>query len=155
MFTFERALQILNKLPISLGNYLSRGGYYGYYLEQPNITVLKENNNFGFKMFLFDQQNYASLRQSFFEFEGDSLLSGQHGQNARGFEKYRIKLVEEIHLEEDQRFHCKNYNSPGEYGICLEDVSIQETKVRLRMDQSYKMRYIIYCHFGFLIPPSV
>ena len=38
-----------------------------------------------------------------------------------GLKKYRIKVLEEIHLEDDPNFPCRKYIYNGEYNQCLED----------------------------------
>lgn len=64
----------------------------------------------GFKIFLFDRRHFSKFRKSFFEFEGDHIKIGSNEKGLErkvGFEKYRVKMIEEHHLEDDPIFGCK------------------------------------------------
>ena len=80
-------------------------------------------------MFLFDQRHFSVLRQSFAEFEGDRL-ENRGVYRDRGYEKYRITLNEETHLEDDPSFECRDYQLPGDYDQCLGTVLKKERSSR-------------------------
>ena len=40
--------------------------------------------------------------------------------------KYRVKILENINLEGDESFLCKDYSYPGEYDQCLQAEYIRE-----------------------------
>ena len=37
-----------------------------------------------------------------------------------GYNIYKVKVHEEIHLEDNPNYMCRSYTSPGEYDSCLE-----------------------------------
>ena len=64
----------------------------------------------GFKIFLFDKRHFSKFRESFFEFEGDHISIGSYKKGSeqnKGFQKYRVQMIEEHHLEDDPNFDCK------------------------------------------------
>ena len=71
----------------------------------------KTEESGGFKVFLFDKRHFSKFRESFFEFEGDHISiesSNKKGSEKNiGFEKYRVKMIDEHHLEDDPIFDCK------------------------------------------------
>ena len=77
----------------------------------------------GFKMLLSDRESAAFFMMNKFNLEGSQLLSQQ--QKA-GQEKYKIKIIEELHKENDPNYSCRNY-LPEEYERCLEAEFIRQT----------------------------
>ena len=77
----------------------------------------------GYRMFLFDNRHFSTLRQSFAEFEGEHLVNKELG----GFKKYRVQLTEETHLEGDPIFECTDYALPHDYDQCLEAEYVRQT----------------------------
>ena len=43
-----------------------------------------------------------------------------------GYIEYKVKIYEEVHLEEDPDFPCRKYSSPGQYDQCLEDEYLRQ-----------------------------
>ena len=82
---------------------------------------------------------YAVLNSSYTAYLGDrrastSLNSPNKNQlgeeikrSERGLNGYRIKVTQEIHMEEDPKFPCKNYEYTGDYHQCLEEEFVQES----------------------------
>ena len=81
----------------------------------------------GYRVFLYDNRHFSTLRQSFAEFEGDHLENGKDG----GFEKYRVQFTEETHLEGDPKFSCTDYVMPQDYDQCLEAEYVRQTLLLL------------------------
>ena len=81
----------------------------------------------GYRVFLYDNRHFSTLRQSFAEFEGDHLENGKDG----GFEKYRVQFTEETHLEGDPIFECTDYVMPQDYDQCLEAEYVRQTLLLL------------------------
>ena len=77
----------------------------------------------GFKMLLSDRESAAFFMMNKFNLEG-SQLSSQHKKP--GQEKYKIKIIEEIHKENDPNYSCRNYQ-PQEYESCLEAEFTRQT----------------------------
>ena len=44
-----------------------------------------------------------------------------------GYIEYKVKIYEEIHLEEDPHFPCRTYSTAGEYDACLEAEYVRQT----------------------------
>ena len=44
-----------------------------------------------------------------------------------GYIEYKVKIYEEVHLEDDPYFPCRKYSSPGQYDQCLEDEYVRQT----------------------------
>ena len=44
-----------------------------------------------------------------------------------GYIEYKVKIYEEIHLEDDPHFPCRKYSSPGSYDRCLETEYVRQT----------------------------
>ena len=44
-----------------------------------------------------------------------------------GYIEYKVKIYEEIHLEDDPHFPCRTYSTPGEYDACLEAEYVRQT----------------------------
>ena len=72
----------------------------------------------GFSIIFSEQKSALIVQQPKFISDGMQLkFSIDHP----GLIKYRIKVLEEIHLEDDPNFPCRNYKYNGEYNQCLED----------------------------------
>ena len=127
VFSFESALQLLEE-QLNLTGFsgqlsgIMNNKYVNYGYGKPDEVPSPAS----FNMFLYDRRYFSNLRQSLFELEGDSLRSG--GRKSRGFHKYRVKLMEDLHHEGDPNFHCENYRNPQDYDQCLETEYITKTK---------------------------
>ena len=44
-----------------------------------------------------------------------------------GYIEYKVKIYEEVHLEEDPDFPCRKYSSAGDYDACLEAEYVRQT----------------------------
>ena len=70
----------------------------------------------GFKVLLFDQLLYSIFQQHKFNVDGDKLESTI---DTSEIIEYKIKIFEEIHLDDDPHYPCKEYDYPGQYDQCL------------------------------------
>ena len=52
------------------------------------------------------------------------VVSGEN--SIQGYDKYRVELTEETHIEDDPNFVCKNYYNPQDYDACLEEGYVRE-----------------------------
>ena len=86
-------------------------------------TVSVSQSNTGFKMLLSDRESAAFFMMNKFNLEGSQLVS-EHSKP--GQEKYKIKIMEEIHMENDPNYSCRNYQ-PREYDLCLEAEFTRQT----------------------------
>ena len=87
------------------------------------MYLLVEYSNFtnyttGFNLFLSDHKSASLVQPPKFVIDGQQFNTNS---KQTGYKKYRIKLLEEIHLEEDPHFPCRNYEYDGEYNQCLEE----------------------------------
>ena len=67
-------------------------------------------------MLMFDQLLYSIFQQHKFNIDGDRLESNI---DTSEIIEYKIKIFEEIHLDDDPHYPCKNYDFPGQYDQCL------------------------------------
>ena len=88
--------------------------YMYLYVEYSNFT----NYTTGFNLFLSDHKSASLIQPPKFVIDGPQFNTNS---KQTGYKKYRIKLLEEIHLEEDPHFPCRNYEYDGEYNQCLEE----------------------------------
>lgn len=77
----------------------------------------------GFKMLLSDRESAAFFMMNKFNLEGSQLVS-EHSKE--GQEKYKIKIMEEIHMEDEPNYSCRIYQ-PREYDQCLEAEFTRQT----------------------------
>lgn len=97
----------------------------------------------GFKVILSDKVSYSTFKQNRFHMTGDRIdirekLSKPVKKNSSlrnlmknvftVIHKYRVKILENINLEGDESFLCKDYSYPGEYDQCLQAEYIREGK---------------------------
>ena len=52
--------------------------------------------------------------------------------------KYRVKILEDINLEGDESFLCRDYSSPGDYDQCLQAEYIRGRDRRWREEKYNK-----------------
>ena len=73
-----------------------------------NGNQINENIK-GFKILLSDQTSSSIFQLDKFNTEGSGLeIDLREG----GYRKYRLKMFEEVHLEEDPKFPCRIYSFP-------------------------------------------
>ena len=131
VFSFESALQLLEEqlnltVPEEISKESDLSGFMNKHVNYGYGKPDEVQSPASFNMFLYDRRYFSNLRQSLFELEGDSLKSG--GRKSRGFHKYRVKLMEDLHHEGDPNFHCEYYRNPQDYDQCLETEYITKTK---------------------------
>ena len=67
---------------------------------------------------------------------------------------YRIWLSQTQHVEGDPKYHCYNYQKPGEYDKCLEAEMIKQIKRKLDCVPPWitddKVKYIMTSSFGWV-----
>ena len=71
---------------------------------RPNVT--------GFQMFLSDQMSASFFRPLKFNIDGEPLKSLR---KKGGYVTFRVKIHEELHLEDDPHFPCRDYQYPGKW----------------------------------------
>ena len=76
------------------------------------------NYTTGLNMYLSNKNSASLVQPPKFVIDGPQFNANS---KQTGYKKYRIKLLEEIHLEEDPHFPCRNYEYDGEYNQCLEE----------------------------------
>ena len=74
------------------------------------VKNFSKMNISGFQMFLSDQMSASFFRPLKFNIDGESLKSDR---KRGGYLQFRIKIHEEIHLEDDPHFPCREYHYPG------------------------------------------
>ena len=77
----------------------------------------RNKNVNGFKMILSDPKSSSIFRQHEFNIDGERMSSRNRDH---GYQEYKVKIKEEIHLENDPNFICNSYDIVGEYDSCLE-----------------------------------
>ena len=89
------------------------------------VTISEYRNSqvTGFKMLLSDRESSAFFMLNKFNMEGSQLVSRK---NLVGQEKYKIKILEETHQEDDPNYSCRNY-LPTQYDLCLETEFTRQT----------------------------
>lgn len=89
-------------------------------------TYIRNFTNFtnGFHMFLSDQKSASFFRAQKFATEGPQLTSNH---KKLGWITYKIKVLEDIHLENDPNFQCSKYKNNEEYNQCLEDEYVRQS----------------------------
>ena len=98
------------------------------------IDVLLDNRNIinqnirGFKILLSDQTSSSIFQLHKFNMEGSPL---EVAMEEGGYRKYRLKMFEEIHLEDDPKFPCRKYQLAGEYDQCLEAEYVRQSQALL------------------------
>ena len=70
-------------------------------------------------MLLFDQKLFSIFQQHKFNVDGDRLESTI---DTSEIIEYKVKIFEEIHLDDDPHYPCRNYDVPGQYDKCLGEV---------------------------------
>ena len=88
------------------------------------VNKYKNNNVKGFKMILSEPRSSSIFRQHEFSIDGDRLIAPR---KAVGYQEYKVKIMEEFHLEDDPNFVCDNYNQVGQYDRCLEQEFVQQS----------------------------
>ena len=78
----------------------------------------------GFNMILSDHQTAMLVQPQKFTKKGPPLKSSTQ---QLGYVGFRVKILEEVHLENDPHFPCKDYENDGEYNQCLEEEYTRQT----------------------------
>ena len=75
------------------------------------------------KMLLFDQKTYSVFQQNSKTIFGDSITVtlGSQGTNY-----YKIKIKQEVYLEDDPQYPCIDWQVAGEYDSCLEEEKVSQ-----------------------------
>ena len=91
-----------------------------------SIVKFSKFSNFttGFHIFLSDHKSAIIVQPQEFIITGFQL---KFLLNQQGLVKYKIKVLEEIHLEDDHNFPCRKYDHNGEYNQCLEDEYVRQS----------------------------
>ena len=85
--------------------------FHNYYSNFTNYTT-------GFHAYLSDTKSATFYEPQKFVLEGPPIKSFN---KRTGWINYKVKVLEEIHLENDPNFPCRNYGYDGEYNQCLEE----------------------------------
>ena len=89
-------------------NYVS---YISFYIALKTLTT-------AFKVFLSDQRSASLVQPPQFIMHGPRLKIDPKQEVLK---VYRVQILEEIHVEGDPQYPCRNYKVNGEYNQCLED----------------------------------
>ena len=68
-------------------------------------------------MYLSDQNSAQFFHPQKFAIEGPPLKSSVAQP---GWKNFKVKVIEDIHLEDDPHYPCRSYQYIGEYQQCLE-----------------------------------
>ena len=79
-----------------------------------------------FKIIVSDKISSSVFKQHNTNVLGDEILTPK---DENGFFHYRIKIAQEIHLEDDPNYSCINYITSGNFHQCLENEIIKEHSV--------------------------
>ena len=85
-----------------------------FIMEYSKIT----NYTTGLNMYLSNKNSASLVQPQKFVRDGDLLMVDS---KQVGYKRFNIQVLEEIHVEGDPEFPCRNYNYDGEYNQCLED----------------------------------
>ena len=88
------------------------------------ITLGPEQQNTykSLTVLMADRMSYSVLRQNVKTISGDKIQIS----NEPGYSMYQMKVLQEVHYEDEPKFPCKNYQNLGEYDKCLEDDMLNE-----------------------------
>ena len=74
------------------------------------------------KVLMADRMSYSVLKQNEKTIYGDDIkIPSEPGYNV-----YQMKVLQEVHYEDEPKYPCKNYQNIGEYDQCLEDDLLNE-----------------------------
>ena len=88
--------------------------YISFYMKYSKFT----NYTTGLEMHLSDKNSASLVKPEKFVLDGPSL---KVNSKQEGYKRYNIQVLEEVHVEGDPEFPCRNYKFNGEYNKCLED----------------------------------
>ena len=112
-------------------------------------TTLNSNKNFSsYKLYLSDQISDSpfKLAKEFNLGDEMSITSKEIGLHKR----YKVKVSQEHHVEDDPKYPCIKYHENGEYGECLEQEMIKNVQRQLNCtppwvtDNKVKNQYQIF-----------
>ena len=69
------------------------------------------------QMIISDRDSATLFHSLKFALEGDNL---RFHFRTSGIAEYKLKILEDFHLEDDPNYACRSYHQPGEYDSCLE-----------------------------------
>ena len=75
------------------------------------------------KVLISDKVSSSVFEQHNTNVLGDKILSPQ---NENGYNHFKVKVFQEIHLENDPNYPCIDYKYPGEFHKCLESEFLNE-----------------------------
>ena len=75
-------------------------------------------------MFLSDPKAESLVKSQKFTMEGPPLKSLD---KRAAYQKYTVRVLKFLNLENDPHFPCKDYENDGEYNECLEEEYIRQT----------------------------
>ena len=85
-------------------------------IEGMEIGFFPEGKMFdNFRILMTDQMSSSIFEQINSYPSGDRIFTSMY----EGWVNYKVKIKQEIHLENDPNYHCINYKVPGEYDQCL------------------------------------
>ena len=101
--------------PVASKNYVINGF---------SISFNGSNNQYkSFKIIVSDKVSSSVFKQHNTNVLGDEILTPK---DENGFLHYKIKIAQEIHLEDDPNYSCINYKTSGNFHHCLENEIIKE-----------------------------
>ena len=110
VYPHGRCCQI--KIPHPGPDYVLHQIYFRIYPSKYRNNKIKT-----FKMLLSDPENSSPFHQS--QMIGESLETSKLTEDV-GYHLYKIKVHEEVQLENNPNYMCRQYDSPGLYDSCLE-----------------------------------
>ena len=75
-------------------------------------------------MFLSDPKAESLVKSQKFTMEGPPLKSND---KRAAYQKYTVRVLKFLNLENDPHFPCKDYENDGEYNQCLEEEYTRQT----------------------------
>ena len=81
-----------------------------------------------FKMFLSDPDSSSPFHES--KMTGETLETGKLTE-VFGYHLYKVKIHEEVQLEDNPNYSCRQYLQPGDYDRCLESEFSQQISALL------------------------
>ena len=86
------------------------------------LQIAAENKSYtSFKAFLFDP-----LTESFFNLHKSTMLGDNIVSSPNGLINYKVKILEDIKMEDTPDYPCIEYGTNGEYARCLEDEILKD-----------------------------
>ena len=74
------------------------------------------------KVLMADRMSYSVLTQNAKTIYGDDVQIPEEP----GYSMYQMRVLQEVHYDDDPKYPCKDYHNIGEYDQCLEDDVLNE-----------------------------